>query len=329
MKKMAILYCCLLLQVLYSHAQEVITIAELPGKSFRGISIFKNTIWVSGSQGTVGRSADKGKSWQWYTVEGFEKTDFRDIEALNGHTAIIMGIASPAFILKTTDGGNTWKKVYENNHPSIFLDAMAFKNRKEGVVVGDPIHNKIFIAETKDGGSRWTESNRLALANAQPGEAFFAASGTNAAWSRGRYYIASGGLVSRLFIHDKTRALPVTQGNKMTGANSIAIKGKTILIAAGDYENKDKKDSAFIYSTNGGKSWAYPQTMPGGYRSSVCFAGKNKAVTCGITGVDISYDNGQNWKNISATSFNTCAYSRQENAVYFAGGNGRVGKVKL
>lgn len=326
---MVILTCWLLAQVLYSNAQEVITIAELPGKSFRGISIFKNTIWVSGSQGTTGRSADGGRSWQWHTVQGFEKTDFRDIEALNEHTAIVMGIASPAFILITTDGGTTWKKVYENNHASIFLDAMAFKNSREGIVVGDPIHHKIFVAETKDGGRTWAETEQLNLADAQPGEAFFAASGTNAAWYRGKYHIVSGGLASRLFIHEKTIMLPVMQGGKMTGANGIAIQGKTILIPAGDYNDTAKKDSAFVYSTNGGKSWAYPQTMPGGYRSSVCFAGKNKAVTCGITGVDISYDNGKNWKNISTTGFNTCAYNRQENAVYFAGNNGRIGKMKL
>ena len=54
-------------------------------------------VWVSGTGGTVGRSTDGGDSWTWMTVKGFEKMDFRDIEAFDEKTAIIMGIADPAY----------------------------------------------------------------------------------------------------------------------------------------------------------------------------------------------------------------------------------------
>src|SRR5450432_3186532 len=74
--------------------------------SIRGLSVVNdNVIWVSGSNGTVGKSTNSGKTWNWVIVKGFEKTDFRDIEAFDASTAIIMGIADPAYILKTTDGG--------------------------------------------------------------------------------------------------------------------------------------------------------------------------------------------------------------------------------
>ena len=73
--------------------------------SLRGLSVVTdNIIWVSGSDGTVGRSLDGGNSWNWTIVKGFEKTDFRDIEAFDKNTAIIMGIADPAYILKTIEG---------------------------------------------------------------------------------------------------------------------------------------------------------------------------------------------------------------------------------
>src|ERR1700754_1293912 len=73
--------------------------------SLRGLSVVNNDIvWVSGSGGSVGRSIDGGETWIWKTVKGFEKADFRDIEAFDKNTAIITGIASPAYILKTTDG---------------------------------------------------------------------------------------------------------------------------------------------------------------------------------------------------------------------------------
>ena len=87
----------------------------------RGLSVVNDkTIWVSGSNGTVGKSIDGGDNWTWMTVKGFEKTDFRDIEAFDAKKAIIMGVAEPAYILKTVDGGNNWKVVYENKTQACF-----------------------------------------------------------------------------------------------------------------------------------------------------------------------------------------------------------------
>ncbi|MEO5594786.1 MAG: oxidoreductase, partial [Chitinophagaceae bacterium] len=59
--------------------------------SMRGLSVVSDkTIWASGSNGTVARSVDSGKTWKWITVPGFEKRDFRDIEAFDAVTAIVM-----------------------------------------------------------------------------------------------------------------------------------------------------------------------------------------------------------------------------------------------
>src|SRR5580658_8625001 len=62
--------------------------------SLRGLSVVTDEIvWVSGSKGTVGKSLDGGKTWTWFTVPGYEKRDFRDIEAFDSKTAIIIAIA--------------------------------------------------------------------------------------------------------------------------------------------------------------------------------------------------------------------------------------------
>ena len=115
--------------------------------TIRGLSVVTdNIIWVSGSNGTVGRSNNGGKTWNWMTVKGFEKNDFRDIEAFDAATAVIMSVAEPAYILKTNDGGETWKVVYENKTKGMFLDAMEFWNEQAGIVIGDPIDGKFFIA---------------------------------------------------------------------------------------------------------------------------------------------------------------------------------------
>ena len=82
--------------------------------SIRGLSVVNDDVlWVSGANGMVGRSVDGGATFTWNKVEGFAKTDFRDIEAFDANTAIIMGIDTPAVILKTIDGGKSWKIVFQ------------------------------------------------------------------------------------------------------------------------------------------------------------------------------------------------------------------------
>src|SRR5918993_122454 len=123
--------------------------------SLRGLSVVNDrVVWVSGSNGTVGKSTDGGETWKWLVVKGFEKRDFRDIEAFDATTAVIMAVEAPAYILKTIDGGESWKAVYENKTAGMFLDAMSFWNEHAGIVLGDPIGGKIFFARTFFGGGK-------------------------------------------------------------------------------------------------------------------------------------------------------------------------------
>src|SRR5215203_3372396 len=118
----------------------VTILTEGTNTSLRGLSVVTDyVVWVSGSNGTVGKSTNGGKDWRWFIVKGFEQTDFRDIEAFDASTAIIMGTGEPAYILKTTNGGESWKVVYENKSRGMFLDAMEFWNADAGIVIGDPI----------------------------------------------------------------------------------------------------------------------------------------------------------------------------------------------
>lgn len=139
----------------------------------------EQVIWVSGNNGTVGKSVDGGQSWQWTIVPGFEKRDFRDIEAFDENTAVIIAIAEPAHILKTSDGGKNWKIVFTDSTKGMFLDAMDFSDEKNGIVVGDPVNGKFFLAVTEDGGEHWSPVATADSIRPKEGEAFFAASGSN------------------------------------------------------------------------------------------------------------------------------------------------------
>ncbi len=78
-------------------------IAELQTTAnFRGISVVDSFIvWVSGSGGTYVRTVDGGNSWNVDSVPGHTDYDFRDIEAFDANTAVMMSAGRPAIIMKT------------------------------------------------------------------------------------------------------------------------------------------------------------------------------------------------------------------------------------
>ena len=298
--------------------------------SIRGLSVVSDkVIWVSGSNGMTGKSIDGGGTWKWLQVKGFEKIDFRDIEAFDGVTAIIMGIAAPAYILKTVDAGETWKVVYENKIKGMFLDAMEFWNEQSGIVIGDPINNRFFIARSFDGGSTWRDIPKQNYPVADSGEACFASSGTNIrVLSKDEACFVSGGSRSRLFIRDKRINLPIIQGKGTTGANSVAVKNKKILIVVGgDFTQPDSTNRNCVITNDGGKTWTAPEVPPHGYRSCIEYLGGNNWICCGLNGVDYSIDNGKTWHLISDESFHVCRKAKNGKSVFIAGVNGKIGKL--
>lgn len=331
MKKIGSLlsFCFLLLA---AHAQTVQVLVSDKKTSLRGLSVVNDkTVWVSGSNGTVGKSIDGGDTWNWMTVKGFEKADFRDIEAFDDKTAVIMGVADPAYILKTTDGGASWNVVFKDNTKGMFLDAMVFFNEQSGMVIGDPINNRMFIGWTFDGGNTWRGIPYQNHPVVDSGEACFASSGTNiATLNAGEAVFITGGTHSRMYIRDKKYEMPILQGKESTGANSVAVKpGKKkniIIVVGGDFTAKDATEKNCCITTNGGKSFSVPAIAPHGYRSCVEYLKDDNWVSCGLNGVDYSSDNGKTWSWISKEGFHACKKAKKGTAVFFAGG-GKIGKL--
>lgn len=320
----------------WSTAQQINILHTGKKISLRGLSVVNDrVIWVSGSAGMVGRSLDAGTTWTWMQVKGYEKTDFRDIEAFDGATAIIMGVGSPAYILKTNNGGDDWKVVFEDKREGMFLDAMEFWNEQSGIVIGDPIDGKIFIGRTFDGGTNWQTLPDSLYPKAEKGEAMFAASGTNIrATSLAEAAFVTGGLQTRIFIRDKTYALPLVSGKESTGANSLAVfnhtkrkQATTLIVVGGDFSADTLSANNSAISKDGGKTWTPPNKPPFGYKSCVEFINKTDVITCGTSGVDISRDAGNNWFSISRESFHVCRKAKDGKTVFLVGAGGRIAKL--
>jgi photosystem II stability/assembly factor-like uncharacterized protein len=285
----------------------------------------------------VGKSLDGGLSFRWIEVNGYAKRDFRDIEAFDSSTAIIMAVAAPALILKTSDGGLSWRKVFEDTTTGMFLDAMDFDG-ENGVVVGDPIEDKVFLAETSDFGETWQVVKKYTNCTSMAqGEAFFASSGSNIIMknlkiTNNKFVYVSGGIVSRLFIGDVCFPLPIQSGKNSTGANAIDISpsGKTGIVVGGDFSNDNLSvSSSVLISFENRVVFSFSQTPSNGYKSSVSFVSESEVVSCGTSGVDFSADHGVNWKNISTAGFHVVKKSKKGQTVFFAGANGKLGKLSM
>ena len=315
--------------------------------SIRGLSVVNdNVFWASGSGGMVAKSTDGGKNIEWTLVPGFEKRDFRDIEAFDQNTAIIMAVDQPAIILKTTDGGKNWKKVFDDTTTGMFLDAMHFEKvdgKLVGMVVGDPIKNKIFYAKTFDGGDSWIKPSKKELKyvpTVPAGEAMFASSGTNIAITNyskdAPWLVVTGGTKSRLkdFLnHSFNDSLPLLQGFSSAGANSIAFNNKIQkgVIVGGDFAHDtiSRFNCILVAFENGNRTYTTPIVNPHGYRSCVIYLDYETLITCGTSGIDISNDGGIHWEQVSKESFHVVQKAKDGRAVYLAGGRGKIAKLIL
>lgn len=313
--------------------------------SFRGMSIpSDDVVWVSGSQGTVGKSVNGGKTFRFMIVPGFEKKDFRDIQAFDSSTAIVMAIDNPAYILKTTNGGNTWKIVYQKTENGMFLDAMDFRNNMEGVCIGDPLvvgaagRKFFFILRTVDGGDTWLPTPMYNMPPANNEEAIFSASGSNIWFLEDETYdyaFVTGGKISNLYLvgnlgkPNKIINLPLNQGVESAGTFSLATdRKKKFYCVGGDYKQPAMKYDNFYYSTDGGKKWASPSVSPPyGYRSSIAIIEGKQLVTCGTNGVDYTKDGGKDWISITKEGFNVCMVSPGNKTVFLAGDKGKIGRL--
>lgn len=317
-------------------AQKINVLTSGTNTSIRGLSVVNDSVlWASGSRGMVAVSVNGGQSFAWKKVKGYEQRDFRDVEAFSASTAIIMAIAEPAVILKTTDGGNSWQKVFEVNTKGMFLDAMDF-NGNFGVVIGDPLTNKPYLAATEDSGNHWhpVESEM----KIDTGEAFFASSGTNIKLKidtverRYEYYAVSGGKFSNLLTNNNKYLLPLQQGEQSKGANSIALnpENNDMIVVGGDFtDDQDTTGNCVLISNGLSVHFSMPHTSPHGYRSCVTFLDKNTALACGTSGVDISTDGGKNWRLISTNSYHVCAKAKKGNSVFLAGKEGRISRLEV
>lgn len=329
-----LLYLLLILPAItFAQGYTLKPLASGKNTSMRGLSVVSDSVaWVSGSYGYVGKTLNGGKTWEWTQPKGYEKLDFRDIEAFDDLKAIIVNAGSPAYILCTIDGGKNWKEVYKNIDSAIFLDGMAFWDSQKGIIFGDPIKNKMQLLKTTDGGLSWQNISANLKKDLKIGEAGFAASGTTIrATTDGKVWVASGGSASNIYYSRnygktwKVYPCPIIQGESSTGPFSIAFYNAKQGIAVGGNYLKDKENTNNVLLTaNGGKTWTKPVKPVLGYRSAVEYITDQLCFATGSSGTDYSTDGGKNWTNISTQNFNALQKAKTGSLILLTGNKGQI-----
>lgn len=300
----------------------------------RGISaVDADVAWASGREGTVLRTIDGGGQWQAVGVPGAEALDFRDIEAFDADTAVVLAIGpgEASRVYRTTDGGRHWSEVLRNTDPDAFLDCMAFDG-EHGWILGDPVDGRFQVHASADGGATWALQDRALMADALPGEAAYAASGTCiAATPGGGRMVVTGGAAARVLVQAAEAGVwhahetPMPSREPAAGIFSAAPVGDDMLLVGGDFEHEGRGAAALAQPDPvlGLRVSALPD--PHGYRSGVaCVAGDPPScVAVGPNGVDLLRQG--RWQSLSATGYD--AVDLAGDVGWASGDQGRIARI--
>ena len=281
----------------------------------RGLSVVsKRVVWTSGSLGTVLRTTNAGATWQSVGPPGTSALQFRDIEAFDADTAVILsiGTGTDSRIYRTADGGSTWQLVFVNAEPNAFYDCMTFFNKHRGLALSDPVDGRFRILGTSDGGRTWSIV-QADMPPALPAEFAFAASGQciTSAGGRDAWFGTGGDAVARVF-HSRDRGqtwevanTPVRSGPS-AGIFALAFRDpRHGLATGGDFLTPTASPDAMALSHDGGSSWRLVEDAPNEYRSGAHWVTGTIAIAVGPSGSDVSVNRGRSWDRFDDGSFDT------------------------
>ena len=335
--------------------------------NLRGIvSLGGGVAWASGSKGTVLRTEDGGHLWQGCAVpDGAAALDFRAIQAFDRKTAIVMsaGPGAQSRLYRTTDGCGSWTPLLTNQDAAGFWDALRFRDRDHGMLLGDPVGGQFVLLRTADGGVTWQRVPGAAAEEAS-GQGAFAASNSSLllssatdwsfctggaagphVWRAAMEPYIGQGSAGPLAHSDSSEELVSESKGDSVGCFSLAEHQHTVVAVGGDYSHPElNEDNAWTTAADAGDAATQAETKqhpmfrfspartgPGGYRSSVDYDdGAHAWVAVGPSGTDISTDDGLHWRALKPKAGASADLDRNWNALslpFVVGPHGRIARL--
>lgn len=303
--------------------------------SLRGISVVdSNVVWLSGAKGTILRTLNGGTKWELIRLSDQDSLDFRSIHAFSAQEVIVASAGFPARVYRTEDGGANWQLVYENPDSSAFMNSIAFKSKKQGIIFGDVLDGCHLILQTLDCGKSWKRIKCAKMPQPLAYENGFAASNSCIAVTKQkRYVIGLGGQKSRVFTSPKGnvwQAVNTSLGGGLSsrGIYSLAAGAQRLIAVGGDYTKADSSYHSSI-SNDQGKSWQKGGIL-NGYRSVVDYSARDNIwLAAGTNGIDYSLDQGNSWLKAIEQEINTLQFDQRSGLAWAASSKGNIYRIEI
>ncbi|MGE9809223.1 WD40/YVTN/BNR-like repeat-containing protein [Janibacter sp. G1551] len=317
-----------------------------PDQGFRGLdAVDRDTAWVtggsaSGGEGGVFRTTNGGAHWEDVRPAGSEGLMFRDVEARDAETAVVLAIGpgEASRIYRTTDGGATWAETFRNTEEAAFYNCVDFApGGRDGLAVSDPVDGRFRILRTADGGASWEVLPTAGMPDST-GEFNFSASGDCLVMDGRDAWFGSGGADSRVF-HSRDLGMTWTAtdsglpAGEAAGVFGMATKNpRQAVVVGGDFAAPDNGTDAAA-TTRDGATWTgggdvahlgEDAAFVPGTRATVLAVGQGGA----IGGTSRSLDGGRTWTQVSDEAFHTLDCTN-DGSCWAAGGGGRVGRLDM
>ncbi|MFT5821771.1 MAG: hypothetical protein ACI8ZM_003025 [Crocinitomix sp.] len=256
--------------------------------------------------------------------------DFRDVRLNADGNCILMNSGKNGIIYGISRG--SFRRVLYDT-AGVFLDGMSFWNDRNGIVFGDPINGKFFLAKTITSGATWEPITPISMPDALENEAGFAASGTSIQTiGDSTVYFGTGmGDKARLFCSNDQGENWIVKNTAMRAGDSYGIYAMYFwsknegIIVGGSYKDSTYKKDICQYTNNGGDSWQVRTNGLLGYCSSIHgTANGDFIVTTGRMGTFYTTNQGQTWDVLVDRSYYSCFVTEERVALL-----GRSGTMEI
>ena len=275
--------------------------AVVPGAAqldFRDVqAVDANTAYLlsigPGEQSKIYKTTDGGHGWMLQFTNRNPKAFFDAFAFWDARNGIAMSdpVDGRFILIKTTDGGATWKELpRENSRPALEGDGgfaasgtcIAVQGKKN-VWFGTGGAATARVFRSTDGGETW-----------------------------------------------KAATTPITAGNASSGIFSIAFKdARNGVVVGGDYKKENETGNNVATTTDGGATWSLGKgPRPSGFRSAVAYLAGTRGpmlVAVGPSGSDYSLDSGASWVSLGSTGFHAISFFGLDGG-WAVGEGGRIAK---